>query len=172
MSISTPSKAVSLEIGDNSNLADWVYVDNVAHAHVLAACRLLSQRNIDGETFLITNDEPRPFWDVPKTIWLQLGYLEADGWRITRISPTLATYLVGLGQMIGLTSREFCVLQQYYITCSSTPHWYDISKAKSVLAYTPLVSLDEGIRRAVEVSQFIRELNACSPIHLSINSGI
>lgn len=28
------------QIGDNQNLFDWTYVENVAHAHILAADRL------------------------------------------------------------------------------------------------------------------------------------
>ncbi|KAL8738239.1 MAG: hypothetical protein Q9190_008030, partial [Brigantiaea leucoxantha] len=73
------------QLGDNSNLFDFTYVGNVAHAHVLAAKKLLEaassspdsaspkQKRIDGEPFFITNDEPYPFWTFTHTLWRQAG---------------------------------------------------------------------------------------------------
>lgn len=75
------------QIGDNDNLFDWTYVGNVAHAHALAASKLLQlasdlsgkdgeksadlagDESPDGEAFQITNDSPTYFWDFPRAIW-------------------------------------------------------------------------------------------------------
>lgn len=59
---------------DGANIVDFTHVTNVVHGHLLAAEKLLQQASlpaaqrgtlhdrVDGEAFLITNDEPIPFW--------------------------------------------------------------------------------------------------------------
>ena len=54
-------------IGSNSSLFDLTYVDNVAYAHILAMEKL-DDPSVQGEAFLITNDEPILFWDYPKVV--------------------------------------------------------------------------------------------------------
>ncbi|CAG8687509.1 7628_t:CDS:2, partial [Scutellospora calospora] len=52
------------QIGENSNLVDWTYVENVAHAHLLASDKLFDGSPVAGEVFNITNGTPIPFWDL------------------------------------------------------------------------------------------------------------
>jgi len=42
-------------------------------------------------------------------------------------------------------------LSQKLVLFSQMNRWYDISKARDRLGYVPRVSLEEGLRRAVEV---------------------
>lgn len=70
------------QLGANDNLFDFTYVGNVAHAHLLAASRLLSlpstpsssekdseEPSADGEAFIITNASPIFFWDFARYLW-------------------------------------------------------------------------------------------------------
>ena len=52
-------------IGSNNSLFDLTYVDNVAYAHILAMEKL-DDPAVQGQAFLITNDQPILFWDYPK----------------------------------------------------------------------------------------------------------
>jgi sterol-4alpha-carboxylate 3-dehydrogenase (decarboxylating) len=51
-------------VGENKTLFDMTYVDNVAHAHVLAA-KVISDDN-SGEAYNITNDSPIFWFDFAK----------------------------------------------------------------------------------------------------------
>lgn len=57
---------MNIQMGNGKNLFDFTFIDNVVHAHILAAQALLRSRiqplpddmRVAGEGFIITNDEP------------------------------------------------------------------------------------------------------------------
>jgi sterol-4alpha-carboxylate 3-dehydrogenase (decarboxylating) len=77
-----------IQIGDNSKLFDWTYVGNHADAQLLAARGLLraysqpqpADRKIDGEAFVITNDQPWPFWSFLRAMGSAAGYPVSSCW--------------------------------------------------------------------------------------------
>lgn len=239
----------NFQIGDNTNLFDWTYVDNVAHAHLLAADKIslspgysvenlatehltpvsiasdevsslrkvpnsedrisppgakdyaadlpstLSDetreldlnhhpvmRNrfnqffhlvhpelptagsplpefplvadhlkIEGEVFFVTNGQPIPFWDFPRSLWKNVGFKldEKKVWKIpTAIGLPLAAVLENAGWVFGKKTD----LTRYKVTYSTAIRYYNIEKARRVLGYEPLVGLDEGVKRSAEVS--------------------
>lgn len=83
----------AFQLGENHNLFDFTYVGNVAHAHVLAAKRLLEEHTllstagkppiqeqdagkVDGEAFVITNTTPIYFWDFARSVWWKYHQLD------------------------------------------------------------------------------------------------
>ncbi|KAL5606832.1 uncharacterized protein BROUX77_004025 [Berkeleyomyces rouxiae] len=156
------SGRTSVQVGANNNLFDFTYVGNVSHAHLLAAARLLAcaragpataiipldTERVDGEAFLVTNDAPIYFWDFCRAVWRAAG--ESRGtehvWQLPR----------GLGLVLGYVSEVvFSILgkpptfNRQRIIYSTMTRYFDISKARQRLKYKPIVSLDEGIKRAV-----------------------
>ena len=148
----------NVQIGDNDNLFDFTYVENVAHAHLLAARALLvthaaktaplDHEKVDGEAFLITNDTPVYFWDYARAIWRAAGSEHGTEhvWHLSR----------ELGWVLGLLSEGFFgligkppIFNRQRIVYSCMTRYYNINKAKERLGYKPLVPLEEGIRRAV-----------------------
>ncbi|KAL2891859.1 Sterol-4-alpha-carboxylate 3-dehydrogenase, decarboxylating [Ceratocystis lukuohia] len=148
----------NVQVGDNNNLFDFTYVGNVAHAHLLAARLLLATaasttipldtERVDGEAFLITNDEPIYFWDFCRAIWNAAGSTKGTEhvWGLPR----------GVGLLMGYASEViFSILRKpptfnrQRIIYSTMTRYFNISKAKYRLRYSPIVSLDEGIKRAV-----------------------
>lgn len=81
-----------IQIGDNSKLFDWTYVGNNVYPQLLAARALLrshtepqpDDRKVDGEAFVITNDNPWPFWDFTRAVGAAAGYpvKKEDVWTI------------------------------------------------------------------------------------------
>lgn len=149
----------NVQVGDNDNLFDFTYVENVAHAHLLAARALLAtatsstipldHERVDGEAFLITNDSPAYFWDFARAVWAAAG--SPHGTEHVRVLPQ------GVGMMLGFLSEVFFwiigkppTFNRQRIVYSCMTRYYDISKAKRRLGYKPLVSLDEGIKRSVK----------------------
>lgn len=136
------------QLGDNTNLFDWTYAGNVADAHVLAARQILTDASqIGGETFFITNDAPTYFWTLARTVWKADGHIDKYNIVLPRPVAIVAGYLSQfvsgmLGKEPGLTAFRA------KITCATRYH--DISKAKTLLGYTPAVSLEEGIQHTLE----------------------
>ena len=148
-----------MQVGDNNNLFDVTYLENVAHGHLLAARALLltaasktiplDTERVDGEAFLITNDSPVYFWDLCRAVWAAAGSpLGTDHvWALPR----------GVGIALGFLSEMFFAIirkpptfNRQRIIYSCMTRYYDISKAKKRLGYKPLVSLDEGVKRSVQ----------------------
>ncbi len=246
----------NVQIGDNENLFDWTYVDNVAHAHLLAADRLLAppseqydtarltyehlppcaapdekhryrtpptsenrpappnatdyaaalpstlklddedgeneldvrpvlrnkydaffhhvnpelacvanplpedadttlaraQLGVAGEAFFITNGQPVPFWDFPRALWAGLGTVipREKTWVLSKsFGLTLAGLAEGACWLLGRQS----IFTRYRVTYTACARYYSIEKARRVLGYEPIVGLEEGIRRSVDVSK-------------------
>lgn len=71
-------------MGSGKNFFDFTYVGNNAYAQVLAASALVraseseqpipEDQRVDGEAFVVTNDEPWPFWDFARALAVAAGY--------------------------------------------------------------------------------------------------
>jgi nucleoside-diphosphate-sugar epimerase len=139
-------------IGNRKYLVDSTYIDNAAHAHVLAAERLGPGSPIAGKTYFISNGEPIPMADLIRRI------LGAAG--IEPVIPTLNSHLAyAAGTAMELTHKLLRLkheplLTRFVARQLSTAHWFDISAAKRDLGYEPQVSIDEGMRR---LSKSLRE---------------
>jgi sterol-4alpha-carboxylate 3-dehydrogenase (decarboxylating) len=148
------------QVGDNTNMFDFTYVENVVHGHLLAALALLQSHKIlptvpldtervDGEAFFITNGEPTYFWDFARAVWHEAGdrlppsavwHLSADvAWTIGAI---LENVFWIMGKKPNLTRAQ--------VRYSSMSKYHNITKARMRLGYEPIVSLGEGIRRGVQ----------------------
>lgn len=149
------------QVGHNSALYDFVYVGNVAEAHILAAEALVREaaetvedgKQVSGESFFITNDDPRHFYDFTRKVW------SASGYDVSELKPTVvpAKIALGLGSATDLATWAFTLGEKSSSSLSreSIEHLclnrtHNISKAKIRLHYTPLVSVDEGIERGVK----------------------
>lgn len=89
----------AFQVGDNSNLWDFTYVDNVAYAHILAAENLMTPEkelkygSAVGEAFFITNGQPVYFWDFARGCWAAFGHINPR----TIYIPMSLGYWLGLG---------------------------------------------------------------------------
>jgi sterol-4alpha-carboxylate 3-dehydrogenase (decarboxylating) len=146
------------QLGDNNNLFDFTYVRNIAHAHLLDAYALLvtsqsttaplDHEKVDGEAFIITNDQPVYFWDFARAVWKAAGNEKGTEhvWVIGKdIGLVLAT-VVEWG--VWLVGRD-TPFKRRIVRYASLTRYYDCSKAKRRLGYKPIVSLQDGIQRAV-----------------------
>lgn len=135
-------------IGNRPCLADTVYIDNAAKAHLLAADRLSPGSQIAGKAYFITNDEPVPLWNMVDRILAAGGLPPVKG----EISPGLAR-LIGTGcekvwSLLHLAGEP--PMTRFVADELSTAHWFDISAAKRDLGYHPEVSIEEGLKRLRE----------------------
>ncbi|KAL8902564.1 MAG: hypothetical protein Q9207_004582 [Kuettlingeria erythrocarpa] len=155
-----------VQIGDNKKWFDFVYVGNVAHAHVLALKKLLEvwtlsessassaapqDERVDGEAFFVTNNQPLHFWDYARMVWAAAGDTTdpKDVWVIPeRLGLALATILEWVFFLLFWGTRKPAFSRQKVnFTCMNRT--FSTAKIQKRLGYEPLWSLAKGIEKGV-----------------------
>lgn len=152
-------KRTHLQLGDNKNLFDTIYVGNAASAHILAARALLgtgeATEKLGGEAFFITDDAPIPFWDFQRKIWAAASDDITPLAQVRVIPPWVVMMMAALVEYLFwfftlAQIRPPKNFRREILKYAFTDFTHCIDKAKERLGYKPLVSMDEGVRRAVE----------------------
>jgi nucleoside-diphosphate-sugar epimerase len=147
-----------VQIGNNTNLFDWTYVDNLVHAHLLAADQLTSGSGVAGEIFFITNGDPIPFWDFPRMIWSRLaaaGVKPVPPVRKPFVMPKFVGMIVGfIMEYIAYFTGKQATFTRFSVTFCCATRWHNISKARRILGYRPLINNEDGVERMVNVCIF------------------
>lgn len=140
------------QVGNGTNLVDISYIDNVAHAHILAAINLLHTGSAAGKPYFISQGEPVNLWAWVAQLYDQLG--------IDKITNTVSfptAYRVGgileLLYKISKSSKE-PKMTRFLAEQLAKSHYFSIDNAIKDLGYQPLVSTQEGLVRAI---QWLRE---------------
>ncbi len=125
-------------------LVDTVYVDNAAHAHLLAADRLAPGSQIAGKVYFISNGEPIDMADLMDRILALAGLPPVK----RQVSPKT---LHLIGRVLEPLYRLFAPhleppVNRFVAHQLSTSHWFDISAARRDLGYEPEISIEEGLR--------------------------
>ncbi|KAI2623106.1 sterol-4-alpha-carboxylate 3-dehydrogenase [Hypoxylon sp. NC1633] len=146
-----------VQVGNNDNLFDFTYAGNVAHAHLLAAEALLKPSEpdaklsdrVDGQCFFITNDSPVYFWDFARAVWVAAGF-PYDVRRVLVIPRIVALILAYLSELVFALIHKPATFNRQRVAFSTMTRYYNISKAKALLGYKPLVTLKESLARSVQ----------------------
>lgn len=151
------NKQTNIQLGDGTNLHDYVYAGNAGKAHILAAKALLSPNRangkVDGEAFNITDGEPRRFWDIMRLVWRAAG----DKTQLEDVTVVPAWLAVMMAQgaewifwIFTLGRKRPQLLNVLIVKHSVLTHTYDITKARKRLGYEPVPDMEGGILRTVE----------------------
>lgn len=132
-------------VGGGESLVDTVYIDNAAHAHLLALDRLRPGAACAGKAYFITQGEP-----VPQREMINRMLAAAELPPCTRtISPGMAYFagavLETAFKLVGAQNEP--PMTRFVAKQLATAHWYNIEGARRDLGYAPLVSFDEGMER-------------------------
>ncbi|KAL8932379.1 MAG: hypothetical protein Q9211_006346 [Gyalolechia sp. 1 TL-2023] len=147
------------QVGSGKNLFDWVYVGNMAAAHILASEALLTRASsssestlppIAGEAFFITNGEPMPFWDFVRATGEAAGFpvKKQDVWIMPQSVGLAIAFITEWMVWLRSLGKRKSTLNRAGIRYSCLTRTYSIDKAKARLGYHPKVDMSEGIRRA------------------------
>ncbi|KTW26571.1 sterol-4-alpha-carboxylate 3-dehydrogenase (decarboxylating) [Pneumocystis jirovecii RU7] len=144
------NRQTRFRIGNNLNLFDFTYVDNVVHAHILASQKLFSPNAVDvsGEAFFITNGEPIYFWDFPSTVWAYLGHIPSN---IIYFPRCIGIIIAFFFEILSFITRKKPGLTRSRVKFTCANRYYNINKARRRLGYSPVVELEDGIKRTLEV---------------------
>ena len=132
-------------IGHGRNRVDISYIDNVVHAHLLAADNLLGPGNAAGRAFFIGDRQPVVLWD-----WINTLFSELDIEPVRQKIPLSVAYLVGglLETVHGCLNLAGEPKMTRFIALQlARSHWFSHTAAEDILGYQPIVSTDEGMKR-------------------------
>lgn len=147
------------QIGPGKNYYDVTYISNLVDAHILAAHALIdaygkaplpAEKRVDGEAFIITNDEPVPFWEFQRSIAASVGRpvkqedIKVVPYWVAMLAATISewsTWIFSFGRKQAQITREAVHL-------STITRTLKCDKAKRILGYKPRVGVYEGLEKA------------------------
>ncbi|NOQ45667.1 MAG: NAD-dependent epimerase/dehydratase family protein [Desulfobulbaceae bacterium] len=135
-------------IGDGLNRVDIAFIDNVVHAHLLAAENLQTSGSAGGQAFFIAQNEPVPLWPWINEVYEQLGVP-----RIMEKVPFKIAFAAGwmLEAAYGLLQRRSEPPMTRFVALQlARSHWFSHDKARKIMGYRELVSTEEGMEQLVD----------------------
>jgi nucleoside-diphosphate-sugar epimerase len=132
-------------VGPGDNLISMSYVENAAHAHILAAMRLAAGSPVAGKAYFINEPEPVNLWQ-----WID-GLLSLAGLPpVEKSISRRAAYAAGA--MLETAYRALRLageppMTRFLAQQLGGTHYYDIGKAARDFDYKPIVSVAEGLER-------------------------
>lgn len=132
-------------VGDGSNLVDLTYIDNVAHAHILAADNLLTNGSASGKPYFIGQEEPVNMWKWINELFKELGVPQVN--RKVSLQKAMAA-----GRFLEKMYTLFSPLKEPKMTRFlalqlATSHYFSHKNATNDFNYKPIISLEEGMER-------------------------
>jgi 2-alkyl-3-oxoalkanoate reductase len=135
-------------IGTGANRVDVTYVDNAAHAHVLAGQRLEIGSPIAGKAYFVSDGHPVNLWDFINRV-LAVAAMPPVAKSISfRKALFAGAVLENVYKLFRRRSEP--PLTRFVARQLATSHWFDISAARRDLGYEPIITTDEGLRRLGE----------------------
>lgn len=140
-------------VGDGKNKLDVTYVDNAAHAHVLAGDALLrGDAKNAGKAYFVTDGEPVVAWE-----WLNRIFVEAGVPPATKRVPYGVAYATGWaleGVWSALRLKGDPPMTRFVAEGVARTHTYDLTAARRDFGYAPLV---DGAAAAARTIPWLRE---------------
>lgn len=138
-----------VRLGDGGARFSHVYVDNLAHAHVLAAEALTLQSAVAGQAYFITDHKPTNFFDFlrPYVEAAGLGSLKGSipGWVAWGLGCAFEGVYIGFGRFLSVDP----VMTRYTVAAVCRDFWFVHDKATRDFGYEPVVSEDDALQRTL-----------------------
>ena len=130
---------------------DLTYVEDAAHAHLLAADALAPGSPVAGSVYFISQSEPVTLWSWIKAL---LAELDLPPVRF-QVSLKVARALGGASELLyrTLPLRGEPRLTRFLASEFAQSHWYDISRARRELGYAPEYTMEAALARTLAALQ-------------------
>ncbi len=135
-------------IGDGTNMVDISYVDNVAHAHLLAADNLTGPGTASGKAYFVSQGNPVNLWN-----WINQLFADVGVDPLVKKVPFSIAY--GTGALLEMVHRfvkpgDEPKMTRFLAEQLAKSHYFSIKNAKMDLGYEPIVSTEEGMKRLLK----------------------
>jgi nucleoside-diphosphate-sugar epimerase len=135
-------------LGRGDNILDITYVENAAHAHLLAADALAQPKpKAAGKAYFIANGSPINPWDWINALLREVGIPEIA----RRVPLALAVAIGAVSEVVwrafGLKGEP--LMTRFAALQLATSRTYTLKAARADLGYEPIVDDAEGMRRII-----------------------
>jgi 2-alkyl-3-oxoalkanoate reductase len=136
-------------VGTGENRIDTVHVVNAARAHLCALNRLwrelegVEPEGAGGRAYFITQDEPVQCWDWIRTV-LEIAGVKMPPRRISFAAAWRIGHALELTYRL-LGKKDEPPMTRFVAAQLARDHFFDISAARDLLGYRPLVSNGQGL---------------------------
>nr|WP_281373357.1 NAD-dependent epimerase/dehydratase family protein [Kineococcus aurantiacus] len=131
-------------LDDGTALIDTTYVDNAVDALVAALDRCADE-GVHGEAFVVTNGEPRTVAEVFARICAAAG-VPAPTRRVpSAVAKVAGSVVERVWTRLALPDEP--PMTRFLAEQLSTAHWFDTTRTRQRLGWSPRVPLDEGFDR-------------------------
>ena len=152
------AKRQLFRVGDGRSRSQMVYVDNVAHAHVLAAAALLHKPSIvGGKAYFITDGPPANFFDFFAPVVQAAGFTMPERGLPTGPLYVLGALFEGIAWLVRPVWRFAPKLTRFSVRFVALDFTVVGDKAKRELGYSPTVDDREAMRRTCAFYEPSRE---------------
>ncbi|MFD1713352.1 NAD-dependent epimerase/dehydratase family protein [Amnibacterium flavum] len=129
-------------LGSGAALIDTTYIDNAASAIAAALERVDA---IHGNSYVVTNGEPRPVAEMLAGICRAAG-VRPPRWHVpARVARAAGGAVEAVWRV--RPGEDEPPMTRFLAEQLSTAHWFDQRATRRDLQWTPAVSLDEGLAR-------------------------
>ncbi len=132
-------------VGSGRNRVDIAYIDNVVHAHILAAKNLWGTGTAGGKAFFIGQKEPVVLWD-----WINELFVRMEIPPVRRRVPFSLAYTAGacleLAALWGGKKGE-PRMTRFLAHQLAHSHWFSHRSAEQHLGYREIVSSPSGMEQ-------------------------
>ncbi|KAK6002293.1 hypothetical protein QM012_001931 [Aureobasidium pullulans] len=139
-------------IGTGDNMYDFVYITNIADAHLLALENLLSTKSFPesaaGHAMFVSNQQPVYFRDFMLAIWKHFDHVPPFQFVV----PTPLAWIAGLTAEIKtwVSGAKESTLSRGSVRDAVGTRYASNEKAKRLLGYFPRVDFVDAVRLACE----------------------
>ncbi len=136
------------QVGAGTNLVDISYVDNVAHAHILAAKNLQGDRDAAGKAYFIGQENPVNLWKWINDLFGRVGIAPVE-----KKVPFKLAYAAGAVLEVAhwtLFPRREPQMTRFLAEQLSRSHYFSHENIKNDLGYAPVVTTELGMQFLVD----------------------
>lgn len=130
-------------IGSGENIVDLTSVENVVESIVLS---INAPKNALNETYNITDGKPIKLWEAINVVFKGIGIKQID----EKVKFGFAYFVAGILEVVSkfFTKKE-PALTKYSVGVLSKTFTLDISKARNLLNYMPVVTTEQSIEEFI-----------------------
>jgi nucleoside-diphosphate-sugar epimerase len=136
-----------IRIGNGANRVDITYIDNAAHAHLLAADELAGAGRCAGKAYFIGDAEPVRLWEWIGALLQRVGAPPVSRHLPLRLASGLALGLEATHHLLPFLGEP--LLTRFSVCQLARSHWFSHRRAAEDFGYAPLVGPEEGLERLV-----------------------
>ena len=135
-----------IKVGNGNNKVDLTYIENAAHAHLLALDFLHKHDNPQRKVYFISDNAPVVLWEWIAALLERLEIAPPSrsislkrAWRLGKISEMIWAVLPGEPPLTRFTAGQLAY-----------SHFFNISAAMRELGYSPIVSPERALDDTVK----------------------